>query len=66
MTIKTRIACGNYFDIQIESGNTTLDLGFHSKDEAAILLDTFKNVCADLEDYLGIEKTTLTEKENEH
>jgi len=48
MIIKIRTVCGKYLDIQIEIGNTTLDLGLHDVDEAAKRLgkaqDQFKRL----------------------
>lgn len=42
----------NYTDVIIRIHSTTINLGWLTKEEAVNLLETFKQACIDLEDFI--------------
>lgn len=42
----------NYTDVTIRIHSTTINLGWLTKEEATNLLETFKEACTELEDFI--------------
>jgi hypothetical protein len=52
MNIKTKEVLDKYIQVHIEAGNTTIDLGYLTAQEARYLLTHLTDACGDLEKFI--------------